>query len=81
MKCDNHEKVTALLSRVQDLKDEVEFLQDRKSQLKLELFYDTDNEEIMAELEKIKQRHIELNNQITLINNQILLILKEKEDK
>ena len=64
MKSNNQEKVSGLINIVQSLKDELEFLQDRKSKIKLELFYDAENQDLLAELERIKQRNLEINENI-----------------
>ena len=81
MKKSNHEQVSDFILQVQKLKDELEFLQERSSKIKLELFFDTENQDLIDELEKIKKRNIEINEQIKSLNNQILSFLHDKKDE
>ena len=81
MKNNNREIVSELIGRVQGYKDELEFLFDRKSKIKLELFYDTENQDLLQELEKIKERNLEINEEIANINTQLMHLLKRDSDK
>ena len=50
---------------------------DRKEKIKLQLFFDTENKELLAELEEMNNRHVEINEKLSEINNQIFSLLKD----
>ena len=77
MKESNQEQISNLIQKVHELKDELEFLLERKDKIKLELYFDAENEGLSKELEEIKNRNIQINEQITELNNQLFLLLKD----
>ena len=77
MKKNNQEQISNLIQKVHDLKDELELLLERKDKIKLELYFDAENEDLAKELEEIKNRNIQINEQITELNNQLFVLLKD----
>ena len=81
MKCNNKQAISDLIINVQIIKDEIERIADAKSKIKLQLFYDTENKDLINELENLKKRHIVLNERLISINEQLLKLINENSDK
>lgn len=82
MKMENrNEEISRLLVKIQDIKEQIERLQDEKSKISLELFYDTENQDLIQELEKLKDINAGLNSELNQINEELLKTLNdEKKD-
>ena len=78
MKENKMNEYSHILEEIKCVKRELENLKSKKSELKLKLFYDSQNSELLNELESVKNHNQELNERLSKLNNQLLTYLNNK---
>lgn len=68
-----------IISEVRKIRVELENIKRRKSKLKLDLFYDAENKEILKELDQIRERQYSLNIKMRDLNGRLMSILEKGE--